>query len=257
MIVLGVEAVGPTDLDMEKSQTTTRLRASMLWMPGLLAVILGVSIHTHVESLRERDRAVVENPVVCWLPVDLAEPSAQQILFMPSRHRRFVVRLVLTTALPTNQSTLEPADDDSFPDNAISQTLGTATLAILWKIRSEGQRDIEGVISERDLRTRIQGDDIRYVFGDQTVGLVAGRGYQLIAEGAGQSPELNDFAPTVMIEAIPTLKGHPLAGWRLRDSGLLLLLGVSLISLGVSKRYSDRKRRRIPTQLLVTSESDS
>ena len=240
---------------METSPTTIRLRASALWVPGVLAVVLGVLIHTHVESLRRQHREVTDNSTVCRLPVSLAEPSAQEVSFAPSRNGTGAVRLVLATALPVDRSASEPSGGDDFPADAISRALGTATLEIRWKIRSEGRADIDGVISEKDLRKRTQGDGIRYVFGDQTVQLVAGRKYQLTAEEAIASPELNDFAPTLAIEASSPLKGHPLAGWRLRDTGLLLFLGGSLISLGVSKRYSDRKKHRMSARVSVASDS--
>jgi hypothetical protein len=240
---------------METGQTTIRLRASALWIPGVLAVILGAMIHTHVASLRAEDRAVAEDSTVCRVPVDLAEPSAQAIPFMSPRDLTGTVRLVLATSLSPGQSVLEIPEGDDFPDNAISQALGLDTFEVRWEIRSEDGGDCEGVISRADLRSRIQGGDIRYVFGDQTVELTAGREYELLTRGTSPSTAFDGFAPTLVIEASSPLKGHPLAGWRFRDTGLLLLLGASLISLGVSKRYSDRKRRRTSVQVPASLET--
>lgn len=235
----------PLGVNMEQSQTTSRLRASTLWVPGILAVLLGVSIHAHVGSLRQRARVLAENSTVCWLPVESVESTAQHAPILPLSDGDFIVRFVLSTPLPADRNAASPTDDgDGFPDNEIARVLGTAVLTVPWKIRSEGQPDLEGVISKKNLCARTQAGDIRYIFGSQTVSLTADRRYELVAEGADLSPEISGFTPALILEAPSPLRKHPLAGWRLRDTGLLVLLGVSLISLGVSKRYSDRKRRR-------------
>jgi hypothetical protein len=219
-----------------------RLRSSTLWVPGVLVVVLGVLIHAHVASLHRRARLIADNAVACTLPVDLGSPTSQEATFVPAVSRKFAFSLVLCTAAADDDG--HSPSEDTFPDNAIAQSLKAATFTVAWQLRSERQSDVAGVISEKNLQTRIKADHIRYVFGNEEVPLKAGRSYRLFTEVAGSSAALNDFAPALVVETSSPLKGHPLARWRLRDTGLLLFLGVCLISLGLSKRHSDRKKRR-------------
>lgn len=223
---------------METSQRTSRLRASTLWAPGVLAVILGVSIHTHVGALREQARVNAENPVVYILPVDLNEPSVQETGFMPAASRSYVVRFAFRT-VPGS-----PAANEGIGADTIVPLMQTAAFEVAWKLSTAGQDDVCGSITERDLRGGVQTDNIRHLFGGREVPLKGGRSYTLAAEVRGPSSVLNHLAPALVVETTSSLKGHPLAGWRLRDTGLLVFLGASLISLGLSKRFSDRKRRR-------------
>ncbi len=236
---------------METEPTRMRLRSSTLWVPGVLAVVLGTLIHTHVAALQSQARRVAENAVACSLLIDLNGRTTQEAAFVPAVSRRFVLSLVLRTTPAGNADQSLPADD--FPANAIAKSLEAATFTVAWQLRSEGQSDIEGVFSEKDLHTRIRADEIRYVFGDRELPLKAGRSYTLVTSVAGSAPELNDFAPTLVLRTSSPLKGHPLARWRLKDTGLLLFLGGSLIALGLSKRYSDRKRRRVAAAASATS----
>ncbi len=226
-------------IEMETRETSLRLRSSTLWVPGVLAVVLGVSIHTQVVSLHDRARLVAHNAVACTLPVDLNDGGTGETVFVPAVSRGFAFSLVLRTAAAEDGAT------DAFPDNAIAESLKAATFEVAWQLHSEGQSSVGGSISERSLHTRITTDDIRYVFGNQELSLQAGRSYKLVTTVLGPSPALNEFAPVLVVKTTSPLKGHPLARWRLKDTGLLLFLGSSLIALGLSKRYSDRKRRRL------------
>ncbi len=228
---------------METRNTSARLRSSTLWVPGVLVVLLGVSIHTHVVGLHDQARLVADNAVACSLPIDLGSCTTQEAAFVPGVSREFAFNLVLRTVAVEEKEGPGPSAAAPFPDNAIAESLKTATFTVVWQLRSEGQNDVEGSISEKALYTRTQGDDIRYVFGARKVPLRAGRTYKLLAGVTGPSAVLHEFDPALLVETSSPLKGHPLERWRHKDTALLLFLGGSLIALGLSKRYSDRKRR--------------
>ncbi len=229
-----------------------RLRSSTLWIPGVLVVILGASIHAHVASLRGQARLIADNAVACALPVDLGNHATQEAVFVPAISRKFAFCFVLRTAAADDEGQSLPADE-SFPSNAIAESLKAGAFAVAWQLRSEGQSDVEGSISEKNLHARTKAEDIRYVFGDREVPLKAGRSYTLVTEVVSSSVVLNEFDPAFVVETSSLLKGHPLARWRLKDTALLLFLGGCLISLGLSKRYSDKKKRRLVAMKSVAS----
>ncbi|MBN1509671.1 MAG: hypothetical protein JW955_22680 [Sedimentisphaerales bacterium] len=224
-------------------ENSVRLRASTLWVPGVLVVVLSVLIQARAARLHKYVRFVAANAVACELPVDLSIPTSQETTLVPAVRRRFTVHLVLRTADP-NHADQDPSLADPFPENAVGEALKAGTFEVVWRL-SEGENErFAGSVTEKDLAVKFHGADIRYVFGDWQVPLKAGRSYKLVVEVVGPFAALNDFAPTLAIRTSASLKGHLLAGWRLRDTALLLVLGSSLIFLGLSKRYSDRKKRR-------------
>jgi hypothetical protein len=188
------------------------------------------------------------------LPIDLSDCTTEEASFTPAVSREFALSLVLRTAAADDEGESLPAD--AFPDNAIAESLKTELFDITWLLSSEGQSDISGSVTEKDLHTRINSEDVRYVFGDRKVPLKANRNYKLVIKVVGSSIVLNDFDPEFVVQTSSPLEGHPLARWRLRDTGLLLFLGGSLISLGLSKRYSDRKRRRAAVARAAASGED-
>lgn len=230
-----------TGVAMETSQTRSRLRSSTLWVPGVLIVVLGASIHTQVASLRGRARQLAGHTIACALPIDLSGPTIQEADFVPTASRGFSLRLVLQAAATA--------------DDAIAQALETDTFELAWRLTGDGPGRRQGLIGRQDLYVRTKADGIRYVFGRQAEPLKAGRTYKLVAEVVGASASLAGFSPTLLVETSSPLKGHPLARWRPQDTALLLFLGGALIALGLSKRRSDRKARQLALARPITASA--
>lgn len=109
------------------------------------------------------------------------------------------------------------------------------TLRLSWKIDNEGRTVADGVITGVDLKETVVTRDISWRLGTRLVPLKAGGKCRLAVQIEDPSDALRPYDPAMIIRTHTSLKGNPFAGWKTGDTLLLLLLGLTLVVLGLGK----------------------
>lgn len=167
---------------------------------------------------------------------------AQKTVFSPAFSRKFSLRLVLDAPSQGRQSPGQLAS----PSQA-------GRFELVWRLSFAGLEIAQDTISGDVSPSEAVTPAARRYLGDGQVALKADRSYELAVEVVKPVDLPDGAAATLQVATSASLKGHPLARWRRKDTALLLLLGASLIALGLSKRHSDRKRRRLAAAQAVSS----
>lgn len=109
---------------------------------------------------------------------------------------------------------------------------------------------LRGPIPERAPRhRRLQGPEAR------AVSLKAGTSYRLVLAVEEAAQPLNEFQPVLIIRTAATLKGRPIAGWRITDAALMAAIGGVLTILAVCKRRFEIRNRREAADRFVQVKS--
>lgn len=224
-------------LEARKTNKIRTLRASMLWLPGILIITIGILIHARVAWLFRYNDYVSKHAIACQLDVDLSKEGIKETAFVPMLTREFSFGFNLHTPIPDNNDQ-HPAAQDVFSSNPIEKAIKVETFELSWQLRKEGHTIVSGIISEKDLNHRVQTLDIRYIFAKQNVPLKKGQNYTLVAEITKPSQALAVFSPELLIRTWASLKGYLLVGWKIRDTLLCLALGSVLIVAGLLKQYA-------------------
>jgi hypothetical protein len=199
-----------------------KLRAKILWIPGILIIAIGIFIPIRKAWLLRYNEYVAKHAVACKLNVDLSKEGTVETSFSPMVTREFYF-------------SLNPAQD-MFSSNPIEKAMKSETFKLSWKLSNKNQTIAAGIISEKDLSHRVQTLDIRYVFAKQNVLLRKDQDYKLVVEVMKPSPGLAVFSSKLLIRTWASLKGYILIGWKMWDTLQCLVLGTVLIIAGLIKR---------------------
>lgn len=224
-------------LEALKKNKKLTLRASMLWLPGILIIIIGILIHARVAWIFRYNDYVSKHAIACQLDVDLSNEGIKQTAFVPMLTREFSFGFNLHTPIPDNDDR-HPSAQDVFSSNPIEKAIQVETFELTWQLLLEGHTIASGIISEKDLSRRVQALDIHYVFSERNVPLRKGQNYTLVAETTKPSLTLDVFSPKLLIRTRASLKGYTLVRWKMRDTLLCLALGSVLIMAGLLKQYT-------------------
>ena len=212
-----------------------KLRAKILWIPGILIITIGICIPIRKAWLLRYNEYVAKHAVACKLDVDLSKEGIIETSFIPMVTRGFNFSFNLHTAIPeTNSQDLSA--QDVFSSNPLEKAMKSETFKLSWKLSRKIRTIASGIISEKDLSYRVQALDIRYIFAKQNVPLRKDQNYKLVVKIMKPSPALAVFSSNLLIRTWAGLKGYPLVGWKMWDTLQCLVLGTVLIIAGLIKR---------------------
>ena len=211
-----------------------KLRARILWIPGIVIIAIGIFIPIRKAWLLRHFKYVSKHAVACKLNVDLSKEGINETSFTPMVTRTFVLSFNLHTLRP--DSSEESSAQDIFQSNPIEKALEIETFELSWSLCQGNQTIASGMISEKDLKNKVGALDISYRFAPEYVFLRKGRNYTLVVEVEKPSPVLAAFRPELVIRTWASLKGYSLVRWKMRDTLLCLTLGTVLIIAGLIKR---------------------
>ena len=212
-----------------------KLRAKILWIPGILIIAIGIFIHIRKAWLLRYNEYVAKHAVVCKLDVDLSKEGIIETSFVPVVTREFNFSLNLHTAIPDSNSQ-DLSAQEVFSSNPLEKAMKSETFKLSWMLFRKNQTIAFGIISEKDLSHRVQTLDIRYIFAKQNVPLRKDQNYKLVVEIIKPSPALAVFSSNLLIRTWASLKGYTLIGWKMWDTLKCLVLGTVLIMAGLIKR---------------------
>lgn len=216
----------------------TILRANMLLVFGIAILVLIIAIEAQRSRMWKRFALVYrKNAIACEMPLDLDRPTTQQSVFSPLINGKFTLYLYLHTPIPEGFE----QQGQLIPPNEIENSLQKEDFRISWVLRNEEQNIANGAITQADLYAKSIAVDISYLFGKEDIPLKIAHKYELLVEVEEPSQTLARFDPTVIIRTGgATLKGRSLAGWKTRDTILVLTLALGLITAGFIKQRSEK-----------------
>lgn len=214
------------------------LRANVFLISGIVVLLVLIVIEARRSWLWKRFALVYnKNAIACEMPLDLSEPTTKESVFVPLITGNFTLRLSLHTSIPDG---FEPYEQ-FIPPNEIEDSLKKETFRISWTLQNEVQNVADGVITHADLNTKVVTVEISYSFSEDNIYLKRGQKYKLLVELEETSQTLTRFSPTMTVRTGGFgLKGYRLAGWKTRDTILLLILGLGLIVTGFAKQHFEK-----------------
>lgn len=224
-------------LEALKKNKKLTLRASLLWISGILVITIGLLIQARVTWLFRYRDYVSKHAIACQLNVDLNKKGVKETAFIPMLTRQFDFGFYLRTPIPENMDHQTSAED-IFSSNPIEKALKEETFELSWQLRQEGQTMASDIITEKDLNQRVRALDIFYIFAKRDISLKKGQNYTVEVEITKPSQALAVFSPEILIRTWASLKGYLLVGWTMRDTLLCLALGSVLVVAGLLKQYT-------------------
>ncbi len=215
------------------------LRANVFLVSGIVVLLVLIAIEARRSWLWKRFALVYnKNAIACEMPLDLSEPTTKEAVFAPPITGKFTLRLSLHTSIPDGFERHEQL----VPPNEIEDSLKKETFRISWTLQNEGQNVADGVITHADPNTTRITVEISYSFGEANIYLKRGQKYRLLVEVEETSQALTRFSPTMTVRTGAFwMKGYRLAGWKTRDTILMLILGLGLIVTGFAKQHFERR----------------
>jgi hypothetical protein len=220
------------------------LRGEPLWISGILVLIIATAIQGYV-SVRHRYRTYVrENANACILPVDFEQAEViQETHFIPMVTRDYSLRLVLSRELDVDLFRYWQQHQEYPPDN-IRESIDSKEFALSWHVYRNEQSIANGRITPAHIN-EVVGFGYRRVdryFDGGSVRLKGKASHRLVVSVNRPYPELNKFRAEIWIRTWPgTGKGEWLAGWRIRDTVLMALLGAGLVCSGAVIHHHQHK----------------
>lgn len=230
------------------------VRSKVLYILASLVITLAIGLQAYASWTRWHVRRINANAVACKLAIDFGQAGSQEITFVPFCSRQYNAYLVLRGPIPERAPRHRRLQGPEAPD-AIQQALHTNSFRIAWQLLQEDNVIASQTVTDDDLRTRVYTTVLRYISEARAVSLKAGTSYRLVLAVEEAAQPLNEFQPVLIIRTGATLKGRPIAGWRITDAALMAAIGGVLTILAVCKRRFEIRNRREAADRFVQVKS--
>lgn len=219
------------------------VRSKVLYILAGMVITLAIGLQAYASWTRWHVARINANAVACRLPIDFGQAIAQEITFVPFCSRQY--KAYLTLRMPLPEGWLKHLRSREFePLDSIQQALQKNSFRIAWRLLQKEKVIASQTVTKDDLRERVYTTYVNYIFAARPVSLKAGTSYRLVLAVEQAARPLNEFEPALIIRTGATLKGQPIAGWRITDAALMASIGGALVVMAVWKRRFESKSRR-------------
>lgn len=220
------------------------VRTKVLWILGVMVLALSIGLQSYVSLLRWSASRI--NAWNATVDVDLSKQEIHTTKFMPIVSREHSIRFTMRAPLRGYFAKYQ-GKNESLPPEEMKKSLNGENFRVSWQLLDAGKSVTEGVVSIDNLKAWVLKDHIYYSRAWGVPILSHKTEYTLVARVEQAALSLNEFGPKLMVWTWSTKKGHLMAGWRLSDTIRMVLIGVGLLTVAVSKHLFGIKRSRRET----------
>ena len=219
------------------------VRSKVLYILAGMVITLAIGLQGYASWVRWQVARIKANAVACRVPIDFGETSTQENTFVPFCSRQY--KAYLTLRMPLPEGWLKHLRSREFePLDSIQQALQKNSFRITWRLLRKEEVIASQTVTKDDLSERVYTTYVNYIFATRPVSLKAGTSYRLVLAVEQASQPLNEFEPGLIVRTEATLKGQPIAGWRITDAASMASIGVALLLMAVWKRRLEMKSGR-------------